>query len=190
MKKKVIALVLVCVLVFGIAVGGTLAWLAAKTETVTNTFTAGDVEITLTETTGSTYDMLPGDTIAKDPVVTVLKGSEDCYVFVQVAEANNTFDTNKKIVQYTIDSSVWTQLNGVTNVYYKEVTDVSDTTDLTLNVITGEKVTINSDATAGVLETAETNKPAISFTAYAVQKKNVDTVTDAWDIAQDLQNNA
>ncbi len=49
MKKKTLALLLVLVMIFGISVGGTIAYLTDK-ETVTNTFTVGDVKIKLTET--------------------------------------------------------------------------------------------------------------------------------------------
>ncbi|MBO4930060.1 MAG: hypothetical protein J6D61_06430 [Clostridia bacterium] len=49
MKKKTIALLLVMVMIFGISVGGTIAYLTDK-EAVTNTFTVGDVKIKLTET--------------------------------------------------------------------------------------------------------------------------------------------
>ena len=69
-SAKALALVLVVVLLFGGALGGTLAWLTAKTDTVTNTFTVGDINIDLTETT-TDYKLVPGNTIAKDPTVTV-----------------------------------------------------------------------------------------------------------------------
>ena len=49
MKKK-IALLMACVMAFGIAVGGTLAWLTDTTGEVKNTFTDSDINITLTET--------------------------------------------------------------------------------------------------------------------------------------------
>ena len=49
MKKKTIALLLVMVMIFGISVGGTIAYLTDR-EAVTNTFTVGNVKIKLTET--------------------------------------------------------------------------------------------------------------------------------------------
>ena len=49
MKKKTIALLLVLVMIFGISVGGTIAYLTDK-KAVTNTFTVGNVKIKLTET--------------------------------------------------------------------------------------------------------------------------------------------
>ena len=84
MNKKIIATVGACALCVGLGVAGTLAWLTDKTESVTNTFTTSNINITLTETTGSNYQMIPGFTITKDPKVTVSAGSEDCYLFVKL----------------------------------------------------------------------------------------------------------
>ena len=47
---RLFVLMLALVLVLGCAVGGTVAWLVAKTEPVVITFTYGDINITLTET--------------------------------------------------------------------------------------------------------------------------------------------
>ena len=49
MKKKAWLSALAVVLVLCCAVGGTLAWLTQKTDAVVNTFTVGDINITLTE---------------------------------------------------------------------------------------------------------------------------------------------
>ena len=66
MKKKTLALVLALTLLVAGVVGGTLAWLTDQTAEVKNTFTVGDINIGLTETT-TDYKMVPGNTIAKDP---------------------------------------------------------------------------------------------------------------------------
>lgn len=98
MKKKTIALLLVLVMIFGISVGGTIAYLTDK-EAVTNTFTVGNVKIKLTETkiengvatddriqgsatktVGNQYHLLPGLSYKKDPMVTILEGSEESYI--------------------------------------------------------------------------------------------------------------
>ena len=55
MKKRVVIFALALVLVFGCAVGGTLAWLTASTTPVVNTFTFGKITLTLEENTGNTY---------------------------------------------------------------------------------------------------------------------------------------
>lgn len=95
MKKKTIALALVLVMVFGATLGGTFAYLTSQ-KTITNTFTVGNVQIKLDEADMSTddpndrteqgnqYHLLPGQTYAKDPTVTVLEGSEEAYVRVLV----------------------------------------------------------------------------------------------------------
>ena len=111
MKKKSLALIFsLALIVIGIA-GGTLAWLTAKTNTVVNTFTTSDIEITLAESTGDTYKMVPGFTIAKDPKVTVLEGSEKCYLFVKLEKSAN-FDA---FLSYEIADG-WTALDGTANV--------------------------------------------------------------------------
>ena len=97
-KTKIVVLVLALALVLGGVIGGTLAWLVAETPAVTNTFTVGNIDITLTETAATaennyapSFKMVPGATIAKDPVVTVVKGSEACWLFVEIT-ANGTGD--------------------------------------------------------------------------------------------------
>lgn len=55
MKKKVLSIVAV-VLVLCCAIGGTLAWLTAKSDVVTNTFAPSDINITLTETPNTDTD--------------------------------------------------------------------------------------------------------------------------------------
>ena len=92
MKKKTLALFLVLALAFGGVIGGTVAWLTDKSDTVVNTFTDSDIDITLTESTGTEYKMVPGYTISKDPKVTVKADSEKCYLFVKLDKSNN-FDS-------------------------------------------------------------------------------------------------
>ena len=122
MKKRTLTILIAVVLVVACAVGGTLAWLTAQSDVVTNTFTAGDINITLNETTGNTYKMIPGNKIAKDPKVTVAAGSEDCWLFVKVNTENNV----DAYLKYAIAAG-WNQLkdndnNDISGVYYREVT--------------------------------------------------------------------
>ena len=89
MKKKTLALVLALTLLVAGVVGSTLAWLTDQTAEVKNTFTVGDINIGLTETT-TDYKMVPGNTIAKDPTVTVEEGSDLSYVRMKVTFNNAT----------------------------------------------------------------------------------------------------
>ena len=92
--KKTLTIIISIILVCGCIIGGTVAWLIDSTETITNTFTIGDINISLEET-GMTangnndgyinsYKMIPGSTITKDPAVTVEANSEKCWLFVSI----------------------------------------------------------------------------------------------------------
>ena len=118
--KKVVALAVAFILVVVCAVGGTLAWLKDSTETITNTFRYGKVDIELAETTGyetgdNSYEYLlsEGAMVTKDPTVTVKGNSEDSYIFVKLEKSENFDD----ILEYTMESK-WTALDGEEGVYY------------------------------------------------------------------------
>ena len=109
--KKVLLLLMCAVLLVGMTIMGTVAYLTDN-DTVTNTFTVGKVDITLQEykINGETgvkanelvsgnenIRMIPGREIQKEPVLTVVGGSEECYVrmFVKVTwpnDANGKFE--------------------------------------------------------------------------------------------------
>lgn len=173
MKKRVITIIAAALLLC-CAVGGTLAWLIDKTDPVVNTFTAGNVDIELTETT-TDYKMVPGNTIDKNPIVTVKGGSEACWLFVKVEKSAN-FDA---FMTYEIDNTWWTALPGVDGVYYCEVG--ATTADVAHNVLKDNCVLVKEDVTKAQLNalTKETY-PTLTFTAYAIQKDNTGTAADAW----------
>ena len=172
MKKKTLALVLALTLLVAGVVVGTLAWLTDQTAEVKNTFTVGDINIGLTETTAD-YKMVPGNTITKDPTVTVKANSEACWMFVKVTESEN-LDT---FITYAIADD-WTVLPGVDGVYYREVP--ASATDRTFSVLAGNAVTVKSNVTKTMLETAKTNAPTLTFKAYAIQKDHFATADTAW----------
>ena len=172
MKKKTLALVLALTLLVAGVVGGTLAWLTDQTAEVKNTFTVGDINIGLTETT-TDYKMVPGNTIAKDPTVTVKANSEACWLFVQVTESTDL----KDFITYAIAEG-WTALPGVDGVYYREVP--ASAADQTFSVLAGDAVTVKSDVTRAMLETAKTDAPTLTFKAYAIQKDHFATADAAW----------
>lgn len=163
---------LALVLVIGCVAGGTVAWLVAKTDTVVNTFTYGNINIALAETTGTNYKVIPGTVIEKDPKVTVKAGSEACYLFVKV-EKVGTFTG----ISYEIADG-WTALEGENGVYYRQVGSV--TADTSFEVIKGNKITVSSDLTKENIPTAN---PTLKITAYAVQKENIPDAATAWKAA-------
>ena len=172
MKKKTLALVLALTLLVAGVVGGTLAWLTDQTAEVKNTFTVGDINIGLTETT-TDYKMVPGNTIAKDPTVTVKANSEACWLFVKVTESEN-LDT---FITYAIAEG-WTALPGVDGVYYREVS--ASAADQPFSVLKGDAVTVKDTVTKEMLTAKDFANPTLTFKAYAVQKDNVASASDAW----------
>lgn len=172
---------LALVLVFGCAVGGTFAWLTAKTDEVVNTFTYGDINIGLAETTGNNYKIIPGVDIRKDPKVTVTAGSEACWLFVKVEEKDwPTFkeaDGKTAKIAYGIASG-WTALEGQSGVYYREVGAAA--ADTSFEVIKDNVITVSENLTKTEVKDVVTVQPKLTFTAYAVQKDGVTTAADAW----------
>lgn len=178
LSGKLVVAMLAVTLLIGCAIGGTVAWLTAKTEAVVNTFTYGNINIELTETkpTNKQAKIIPGVDIEKDPKVTVKANSEACWLFVKVEETG-TFVANK--VTYSIDDG-WTKLTGVTgvdNVYYREVGAVTGDTDFV--VLKDNKVTVSNTLTKEDIKNITTN-PTLTFTAYAVQKDGIADAATAW----------
>ena len=183
-SSKAFAAVLALVLVLGCALGGTVAWLVAKSDPVVNTFTYGDINIALTETTGKDYKIIPGVDIAKDPKVTVEADSEACWLFVKVEE-NGTFVADK--VTYSVATG-WTQGDGTKipeNVYYREVSAAEAKNGASYYVLAGDR-----DHPNGVVKVSDTLKkediedittqPTLTFKAYAVQKDGIADAAAAW----------
>ena len=182
-KRSILKVVLMslatCLMTFTI-IGGTVAWLMTKTDSVVNVFTYGDINITLKETTGENYKMVPGNTIAKDPKITVLKDSEDCYLFVKIEESIDAKLSD--YIEYTAANG-WIALEGVDGVYYREVA-MSDA-DQVFGVLQDDQVKVKGSVTKEMLNTltAETY-PKLSFTAYAVQRdadiSEINSAAKAW----------
>ena len=158
------------------AVGGTAAWLAAKSEPIASTFTFGDINITLTETDHQEQiKIIPGVDIPKDLKVTVQADSVDCWLFVKVKEAGIFVDGK---VTYSMDDG-WTKGNGAIpeGFYYREVRDV--TADEVFHVLKDDKITVSNTLTKEDIQNI-TNQPTLTFTAYAVQREGIDTAAEAW----------
>ena len=136
MKKKIVAFVLVFALALALGIGGTMAWLTAKTDAVVNTFTGGNITLALKEYAGSEeldteaekqFKIVPGATNDKEPKLTVGKGSEKCYLYACVT--NSVKLTDGTVVATTnLDEKIWVPVatTGDKTVYrYYEVVDAS-----------------------------------------------------------------
>lgn len=175
--KKILVMVAALALTAALAIGGTLAYLTSTTETVKNTFTVGNVKITLDEADvkvdgtyetnkdsrviENEYHLLPGHEYIKDPTIHVDAKSEDCYLFVKITdEIVDIQDATTVADQMTAKG--WTAVDGVAGVYsYKDIAKAGD------NVVVFENFkilgTVKNDALA-----AYAGK-TITVQGYAVQ---------------------
>ena len=179
LSGKLVVAMLAVTLLIGCAIGGTVAWLTANTAPVVNTFTYGDINIELAETTGTNYKIIPGVNIEKDPKVTVKKDSEDCWLFVKVEEGGK-FVENK--VTYSIATG-WTQGDGTnipSDVYYRSVT--ASNADQPFGVLSGDKIIVSEELTKAEINdlNGAAKTPTLTFTAYAVQKDGIADAATAW----------
>ena len=183
--SKALVIVLALVLLVGATIGGTIAWLTDVTDPVVNTFTVGNIDIELTEddttpdntddANANSYKMIPGHTIAKNPTVTVVDGSEDCWLFVKLEEAiapqttDNSFDkTFDDYITYSVAAG-WTALPGHDGVYYRSV--MADATEKVFPVLTDNQVTVKPGVTKTMMDnlTNAGKNPTLTVTAYACQ---------------------
>ena len=168
--------------------GGTVAWLIADTDPVVNTFTYGDINISLVETdtnkdgdndpNTNDYPMIPGNSIEKDPKVIFKADSENAWLFVKLEKTSNFDD----FVTYEVEDG-WTALDGVDGVYYRSV-DKADT-DAEFYVIKDNTVNVKGEVTKEMLNALDangtSNYPKLTITAYAVQRDgNITSAADAW----------
>ena len=189
MKRKAIVAVVALVLVLCCAMGGALAWLVDSTTEVKNTFTYGDINIGLSESDDLDLKMIPGNSIKKDPVVTVKEGSEACWLFVEVKESENfddfmTYAVEEGWTLYDTDktgSNIETAGND-DYVIYRKVT-ASDI-DQNFTVLANNNVTVRGEGVTKEMFAAltETTRPTLTFTAYAVQQDNL-TLEQAYNQA-------
>lgn len=186
--KKLAVMLASLALVLCTVIGGTLAWLVTETDPVVNTFTYGDINITLRETdtnkdgdndpNTNTYPMVPGHTITKDPKVTLKANSENAWLFVKLQKTANFDD----FMTFEIADG-WTKLNNVDGVYYREVSKAAQ--DVEFTVIKDNTVTVKGEVTKEMLNDLDangaSNYPKLIVTAYAVQRdSNIATAADAW----------
>ena len=183
-KKLKMAITLsVCaiLLVFG-TIMGTVAYLTSQTAPVKNTFTYGNVTITMDEakadgtegrTASNTYKLVPNVTYTKDLQIHVGENSEDCYLFVKVADVFASIDST---IGTQLTAKGWTLLeNGV----YYYTTKVAANT----SVVVIENFKVDAAATETTLA-AFTAAEGYQVIGYAVQAAGFDNATLAWNTAK------
>lgn len=171
--KKASTIILTAVLLFAV-VGGTFALLISHTNQASNTFTVGNIDITLNESDDLDFHMKANTYLRKDPVITVLANSIDSYLFVEIEEKNN-LDT---FIEYEL-SEGWTALGeSYPGIYYRETE--SSTEDEKYHILKNDEIKVKNVSDAQLNELTDTTLPKLVFAAYAVQKAEVDNAEDAW----------
>lgn len=206
--KKTLTVLLALVLVIAMSVAGTMAYLTS-TDEVVNTFTVGKVQIKLDEAKANadgslvpnadrvkanSYKLLPGLTYNKDPMVTVLKGSESSYIkmtvtFTKAAELDAIFAPNGADM-----TSIFNGYDGTAWIYQKVTEDAAADTrtyefwykekvaapdaNVELDALF-DSITVPDFITNDQLKTIE--GMTITVNAYAIQADGFRDAADAWD---------
>lgn len=206
-KSKALLLTLCAVLLVAASVMGTMAYLTS-TDEVQNTFTVGQVSIKLDEAKANTdgtlvegadrvkansYKLLPGHTYNKDPMVTVLSGSEASYIkmtvtFSKANELDAIFDPDGATLTTIFngyDSSNWTYKGNTKNAadntrtyefWYKEAVAAPDG-NVALDALF-DSITVPGTITNKQLETIK--GMTITVNAYAIQADGFANADAAW----------
>lgn len=190
-KKTALLLVLGAILLVAATMFGTVAYLTS-TDTVENTFTVGNVAITLDETDvdvygvkdtenrvkENEYKLIPGHTYVKDPTVHVAANSEAAWLFVKVEDEIAAIQDATTIANQ-LTANGWVALEGVDGVYTR-ATAVATSADIQdFKVFDYFKVKTNLVYD----DIKDLAGKTIVVTAYAVQADGFATAKDAWTAA-------
>lgn len=203
-KKKIIIASLVLLLVF--AVGGAIAYFT-DSEEKTNTFTIGNVDISLTEANWSLTDdnhndvpdaaenVVPGQSIPKDPVIKNESTTNPAYVFAKVEVPCTTATspaTPVEIFSYTPVNAAWTELSSAavactsggtaTHVYYYGTNNtLSSLAANTAAPALFTSITVSSQVTGATSE-GLTGAKNVVVTGYGIQTNGLASTTpvDVW----------
>lgn len=206
-KKRTYLAAIILLMVF--VVGEAIAYFT-DTDTKTNTFTIGNVDITLTETgwdaladTNSNdipddaEDMLPGESITKDPKINNVSTKSAAYVFAEVQVPCTTIVapavSSEEIFTYSVNTG-WTELTitnelpvactsggTATHVYYYgsngTLTSLAKQTSTTNPVFSSVTLLSTLKGNEGL-----TGQKQIVITGYGIQTEGLSSVTpaDVW----------
>ena len=191
--RKTLLLVLSLVLVAVVSVAGTLAYLKSEVKTITNTFTVGKVDIKLEElklneddptkvttaytTENQEYKVYPGQVLKsgedldKDGIVTILKDSEPCYVFVKVETVGP--------LSVVINTTKWALVEEGVYVYGNGEAPSHSTVVTETDGVALERIITSVTVAETVEKPADLEDAKIVLTAYAIQSDGL-TVAEAW----------
>ncbi len=173
MKRKSLVLILAAVVLVLASVGGTLAYLTATTSSLTNTFTVGNIGLTVDETSWTDGSkIVPGATIPKNPTVHP-SGTEESWVYLKVEIPAQI----KTVMEQPVLGAGWSYDSTLDLYYYANKVSASSTVPaLFENIVI--KTTADNTAIAAIGSAAD---KTIDITAYAIQASAGSNALAAWD---------
>ena len=208
-KKTVLA---AAILLFMFVIGGAIAYFT-DTEQKTNTFTIGSVDITLTEDgwdaladandndiPDAAEDMMPGESVTKDPLINNDSTKNDAYVFAKVEVPCTTIvapaTTSEELFTYTTNAG-WTELSTAavactsggtaTHVYYYGTNGTLTTLAKAANDSTPTSTSNPLFSTISLRSTLKgneglTGQKQVVITGYGIQTTGLSSTTpaDVW----------
>ncbi|WP_283651338.1 hypothetical protein [Ileibacterium valens] len=125
-------------------------------------------------------NVIPGTTLDKNPTVILKDLNVQSYLFIKQTETPN------EALDYSVDRTKWTPVEGETNVWYYSGTDATNgvlsqidaTKDQakTFSILTNNEVTVGNFADG-------TDLGKLTFNSYLVQAAGFDTAEEAWTAA-------
>lgn len=190
-KTKALVLALCAVLLVVTTVFVTMAFLTSQ-DSVKNTFTVGNVAITLDELDvdgdaneadnvtaddGTTrdkknqYKLIPGKSYTKDPTIHVDDNSESCWLFVKVENGLEDAEAaGATTIAAQMTANGWTSVAGESGVYaYKNIVPAG-----------ADVLVFESFKIAGDTDVEDFKNASIDVTAYAIQSEGFETAAEAW----------
>ena len=201
-RNKALLLSLCAVLLVATSVFGTMAYLTDK-ETVTNTFTVGNVSFDskagldeadvdvygdlipdAERVKTNEYKLIPGHDYVKDPTIHIGDDSEACWIYAKVdngiadieAASGADMEDGRKyatIVEQMVANG-WSIVDGSIYAY-------KDTVSKGADVVIFNEFMVSGAADADAL--AENAADTIVVTAYAIQADGFETAAEAWTAA-------
>lgn len=191
------ALLLVC-----LTVGATVAYLTSTTGPVTNTFTVGNVTITLDEADvneygeeianadrviKNEYKLMPGHEYKKDPTVHVGSESEKAYLFVKVVNGISAIEAaGDTTIAAQMKALGWKATSGDPSIFYLSAGAADDATAAKIVeagkdyvVFNNFKIATDADVSnyATIVNGQEIEANKITIKACAVQEDGVNLAT-------------
>lgn len=195
--RKILLTICSAMLLVTLSVGATFAYLTSQA-TVTNTFTVGNVAITMDEAAikdvygekdaaadrvmENKYKLIPAHKYDKDPTIHVDANSEDCYLFVKIENGISAIEAaGDTTIAAQMAAKGWDVVNDAQGIYaYCDAEGNLVKNTKSADVVVFETFTLANDA-----DVANYVNATIAITAYAVQADGFENkpVTEVWNAA-------